>query len=226
MPRPPGRCCTLPWPRPTQPETLRRPPNLADVTPQGPLGRPPSRSVPLGAARLAANDNWSGTTALKNAFSAVGAFPLADDTSRYAALLVSPSIGAYTVTVSGGAGLALIEIYYAGPGLTPRLTNLSARTLVGTGALIAGFVVDGTLADPVLTLCPLGSETVVATSDDWAGTAALKAAFTSVGAFPFSGDTSKDAALVLELPPGAYTATVSGRNNTTGVALVEVYELP
>jgi len=37
---------------------------------------------------------------------------------------------------------------------------------------------------------------------------------------------SKDAALVLELPPGIYTAQVSGVGNTTGVGLVEVYEAP
>ncbi len=36
----------------------------------------------------------------------------------------------------------------------------------------------------------------------------------------------RDAAVVIELPPGAYTAAVSGKQNTTGVALVEVYELP
>jgi len=56
------------------------------------------------------------------------------------------------------------------------------------------------------------------------------AAFTSVGAFALAADTSRDltgdAALAIELPPGAYTATVSGKNNTTGVALAEVYEIP
>jgi hypothetical protein len=207
-------------------------PALGSFGVTGTLADPAVELAPLGAARLAANDNWSGTTALKNAFAAVGAFPLADDTSRDAALLVSPPSGAYTATVSGGSGVALVEVYDAGPGLSPRLTNLSARTLAGTGAnaLIAGFVVDGTLpkrlllravgptlaafgvgntlADPVLTLRPLGNETIVATNDDWSGTPALKAAFTSVGAFALAADTSRDAALILELPPGAYTATV------------------
>ncbi len=225
-------------------------PALGSFGVTGTLADPAVELAPLGAARLATNDNWSGTTALKNAFAAVGAFPLADDTSGDAALLVAPSTGAYTATVSGGAGLALVEIYDAGPGLAPRLTNLSARTLVGTGAdaLIAGFVVDGTLpkrlliravgptlgafgvggtlADPALTLRPLGSENIVATNDDWRGTPALKAAFTSVGAFALATDNSRDAALAIELAPGAYTATVSGKQNTTGVALVEVYELP
>ena len=151
---------------------------------------------------------------------------------------------------NNGTGVALVEVYDSGTGNTPRLTNVSARTQVGTGGdvLIVGFVVSGnvpkklliravgptlgvfgvggTLVDPVLEVRPLGSENIVATNDDWRGTAALKSAFVSVGAFGLSPDTSRDAAIALELPPGAYTATVTGKNNTTGVALVEVYELP
>ncbi len=224
----------------------------------GVLADPAVELAPLGAARLADNDNWSGArpspgaAELSSAFDAVGAFRLPVG-SLDAALLVAPAAGAYTAKVTGaagGTGVALVEVYDAGTGNTPKLTNLSARTQVGVGAdaLIAGFVVNGnvpkklllravgptlgafgvggTLADPVLALRPLGSETVVATNDDWRGTAALKAAFAGVGAFAFADDASRDAALVIELPPGAYTATVSGKNNTTGVALVEVYELP
>ena len=209
--------------------------------------------APLGGASVASNNDWGGTAALKSAFASVGAFALSSDTSKDAALVFSPAPGAYTAKVTGAnatAGVALVEVYDAGSGNSPRLTNVSARTQVGTGAdvLIAGFVVKGTLPkkilirasgpslaafgvggtliDPVLAVRPLGSDTIVAQNDDWAGTAALKAAFTSVGAFAFVGDTSKDAAVAVELPPGAYTATVTGKNNTTGVALVEVYELP
>ena len=53
-----------------------------------------------------------------------------------------------------------------------------------------------------------------------------KAAFTSVGAFQLSADNSRDAAVIATLAPGNYTAQVSGVGNTTGVALVELYELP
>jgi len=45
-----------------------------------------------------------------------------------------------------------------------------------------------------------------------------------VGAFAL-GDGSADCAIVATLPPGAYTAQVSGTNNSTGIALVEIYEL-
>ncbi|MDO8539627.1 MAG: FG-GAP-like repeat-containing protein [Opitutaceae bacterium] len=219
----------------------------------GTLADPFMEIAPLGAANMATNDNWGGTAALKSSFGSVGAFPLSLDNSRDAALVFSPGAGAYTAKVTGivgGTGLALVEVYDTGTGNTPRLTNVSARTQVGTGGdvLIVGFVVSGnvpkklliravgptlgvfgvggTLVDPVLELRPLGSTNIVATNDDWRGTAALKTAFTSVGAFAFAVDASKDAAIAIELPPGAYTATVTGKNNTTGVALIEVYDLP
>ena len=228
-------------------------PTLAAFGLTGTLPDPFVEIAPLNAAKVTENNNWSGTLALKNAFASVGAFPLATDASLDAALVFSPSAGAYTAKITDTAarpGLALVEIYDTGTGNTPKLTNVSARTQVGTGAdaLIVGFVVSGnvpkkfliravgptlgafgvggTLVDPLLDVRPLGSETIVATNDDWRGTPALKAAFTSVGAFALATDTSRDAALAIELPPGAYTATVSGKQNTTGVALVEVYELP
>lgn len=219
----------------------------------GTLADPIVEIAPLGQTNVATNNNWGGTASLKGTFSAVGAFPLANDASADAALVFSPTAGAYTAKVTGPnntTGVALVEVYDAGSGNTPRLTNVSARTQVGVGddALIAGFVVngnvpkklliraigptlgvfgvDGTLGDPVLDVRPLGSENIVATNDDWRGTTALKAAFGSVGAFALAADNSRDAATVIELPPGAYTVTVTGKNSTTGVALVEVYELP
>ena len=49
--------------------------------------------------------------------------------------------------------------------------------------------------------------------------------FAQVGAFALAAD-SKDSALIVTLPPGGYTAQVSGVGGTTGIALVEVYEVP
>jgi hypothetical protein len=54
----------------------------------------------------------------------------------------------------------------------------------------------------------------------------MTGAFAQVGAFALGGGSSRDAALLVTLPPGSYTAQVSGVGNTTGVALIEVYELP
>jgi arabinan endo-1,5-alpha-L-arabinosidase len=135
---------------------------------------------------------------------------------------------------------------------SPRLVNLSARVEVGTGGnvLIAGLViggsaartvlvrasgpaiaaapfdVPGTLPDPVLTLNNLGTGAVVATNSAWGGTADVTTEATSVGAFSWGNPSSEDSAILVTLPPGNYTATVSGASNDTGVALVEVYEVP
>jgi hypothetical protein len=53
----------------------------------------------------------------------------------------------------------------------------------------------------------------------------LLAAFASVGLAPMEAN-SKDAALVVDLPPGGYSVWLTGVNNTTGIGLIEIYELP
>ena len=218
------------------------------------LTDPQLRIFTAGGVQTHFNEDWGGGGTLTAAFSAVGAFAL-PLTSKDAALLAPLAPGAYTaqVTSTAGPGLALLEAYDSDvPPVTARLINLSARTQVGTGdnVLVIGFVITGTaptrlllravgpgltlfgvggvLADPQLRLFNAAG-TVIDTNDDWASTPALAAAhgpaFTQTGAFGLAAG-SKDAALLATLPPGAYTAQVSGVNTTTGVALVEVYEIP
>ena len=149
-------------------------------------------------------------------------------------------------------GVALAEVY-DDDAQSSRLVNISARGFVGPGAsiMIPGFVtttactpapkkflvrgvgpslqqfgVANTLANPTLTIVDSAGKTV-ASNDDWEqnqNIADLRAATTSL-AFPLAPG-SKDAALLIALPPGQYTALVSGVGNTSGVALVEVYEVP
>jgi hypothetical protein len=67
-----------------------------------------------GNTRLQINDNWGGTTELRNAFTQVGAFNLADGSSRDSALLVTLQPGLYSAVLSGvgnTTGVGLIEIY-------------------------------------------------------------------------------------------------------------------
>lgn len=160
----------------------------------------------------------------------------------------------YTVEVSatdGAPGIALAEVYDAElADQTSRLTNVSARGFSGTGenALIPGFViagegaktmlirvvgptlndfgVPGTMADPRLEVIPGGQSFVIAENDNWGGTLELKAAFATTGAFSLSADTSRDAAVLVRLPPGAYTVRPSGVDAGTGEILVEAYEVP
>ena len=80
------------------------------------------------------------------------------------------------------------------------------------------------LADPALTIYQDGK--VVATNEGWANSAAITTAAIQTGAFTLPSG-SKDAAVVITLNPGAYTAQIkSAKNASSGVALIEIYELP
>jgi hypothetical protein len=205
---------------------------------------------------VAMNTGWgSNAAAVTAADSAVGAFALAPG-SHDTALVESLPSGGYTAQLSGEStdtGDALAEIYDATPAgtytvATPRLTNLSARGTVGTGGniLIAGFVIGGSTAKTVLirasgpVLAEFGvtgflpdpklqlfsGSTVLATNVSWAANTQITAVANAVGAFSWGVAGTADSALLVTLPPGAYTAEISGAGGDTGVALVEVYEVP
>ena len=184
-----------------------------------------------------------------------GAFPLPSG-SADAALIMRLDPGAYTVQVTGDAaasGVALVEVYDTStptPGAS-RLINLSTRGQVGNGSdiLIVGVVVGGSAVKKLLirgvgpTLSALGVSGALADprlqlyqgsallreNDNWAETAdssiMLANAATAAGAFALPIG-SKDAGVLVYLNPGNYTAQVSGVGGTTGIALVEVYEVP
>jgi parallel beta-helix repeat protein len=156
----------------------------------------------------------------------------------------------YTAIVRGKnntTGIGLIETYgIVATNYTDisKLGNLSARGFVGTGdkAIIGGFILGGgtehpricvraigpslkvagvtnPLVDPVLELHD-GNGALIATNDDWADVQSddLK----SVGLAP---PDSHESAILTRLESGAYTAVVRGRGNTTGVGLIEIYNL-
>ena len=96
------------------------------------------------------------------------------------------------------------------------------------GPTLATYGVGGVLADPQLELTQAinGANVVVAANDNWAGDAQITSVANTVGAFALSSAASKDATILVTLPPGVYSAKASGVGNTTGVALIEVYEVP
>ena len=155
--------------------------------------------------------------------------------------------------VGGTSGVALVELYDSDPsGSQSRLVNISARALVGTGGdiLIPGFVIEGNvalsllvravgptltdfgvagvLADPVMTIFREVDDTTsepVASNDNWEqypNQPALAVATASNGAFSLSAGGA-DSAILAAFNPGAYTVQISGQNNTTGIALMELY---
>ncbi len=204
----------------------------------------PRLAVFSGSTQGAANDDWAAT--LAPVFSGLGAFALTNG-SKDAALQLNVA-GARTAQISGAAGtggVVLVEVYDAGAGTAQRLVNVSARSQVGTGdnILIAGFVVDGAVAKTLLiravgpTLGAFGvggaltdpkleifsGQTKIVENDNWSTVTEATAA--GVGAFALAA-ASRDAALLVTLPPGQYSAQVAGVAGGTGEALVEVYEVP
>jgi hypothetical protein len=185
----------------------------------------------------------------------VGAFALPRGSKDAALLttLEPGSYTAQVTGLGPTTGVALVEIYDAteSPSAAERqVINLSTRAVAGTGAntLVAGFVVSGRvpkrvlvrgigpglaafgvagpLTDPRLQLFRQDG-TLLASNDDWdsgGNAATVNAAIAQTGAFALA-PVSKDAALVINLPPGGYTVHVSGNGPTPGVALVEVFEV-
>ena len=216
----------------------------------GALGIPGTMADPKltlynGSTALVTNNNWAGDTAVATATAALGAFAFPSAASLDAALVASID-GGRTAQVSGPAGgTVIVEAYDAGTGNATRLTNLSALNQVTTAnRLIAGFTIDGTGSKQVLIravgpgLTTLGvpgalsaprlelynsSQVLTHSNEAWASS--LSTTFGAVGAFPLTVG-SKDAALLVTLPAGGYTVQVSGVAGASGLAIIEVYEVP
>jgi hypothetical protein len=174
---------------------------------------------------------------------------------RESAIIAVLPPGNYTAIVRGvnnTVGVALVEVYDLIGDTGSLLGNVSTRSFVQTEAdvMIGGFIVQGTgpkrvvvraigpeltqhgvpnpLADPTLELYN-ATGAVIASNDNWM-TTVLGGIITSdqVQDIRDSGHAPTDpreSAIIATLPPGNYTAIVRGVNNTTGVGLVEVYDL-
>ncbi len=213
----------------------------------------PKLSLYSGSVMTATNDDWAldaNAPEIANTGAILGAFSLRE-ASTDSAMLANLGAGAYTVQVGGKdgeTGVALVEVYDAASDNAASLVNLSVRTFVVAGGeapnlgfVVAGntpkrvliravgptlgaFGVSGTLDDPQLELFKNGVR--VGLNDNWEGDAALSATFASVGAFGLTDVNSKDAVMLVTLEPGAYTVVASGVGGSTGIALVEVYDVP
>lgn len=213
----------------------------------------PGLTLYQGATTIGSNDDWGSApnaAQIVTTSKALYAFDLPAG-SKDAVLLPTLNDGGYTAQILGAGattGLAMVELYDANPGNAARLANVSARTHVGTGdsILIAGFVVSGTrplkllirgigprlasfgvanaLLDPQIEL--FSGATRIASNNDWGSASNVSevvSASERLYAFALPAG-SKDAVLLQSLNPGSYTVQISGVNQTTGVALVEVYD--
>ena len=199
-------------------------------------------------AIIAFNNDWqdSQKTEIQNT-------GLAPSNSKEAAMVQTLSPGAYTAIVKGNGntnntGVALVEVYDVDPGSSSILTNISTRGLVGLGdnVMIGGqivgrglgannagsvkvllraigpslsaFGISGTLQDPMLELHD-GNGALVTSNDDW------KEHQSEIEGTGLAPNDDRESAILAILTKGNYTAIVRGKNNTTGVALIEAYKV-
>ncbi len=228
----------------TQPEQMllrASGPSLGTAGVKGSMQDPMLELYDSSGVMISQNDDWqSGGQA-----ASITAAGLAPNNSAEAALVATLQPGVYTAMVRGRnntQGVALVEGYELdAPG--SRLVNLSTRGRIGVGdeVLIGGIILQGTankrvilravgpslagaiagaLADPVLEVYNSSGQ-LVASNDNWT-TSAQSA---EIGATGLAPSNPLESAVVTVLAPGGYTAIVHGANGSTGIGVVEVYDL-
>ncbi|MGI8481653.1 MAG: NF038122 family metalloprotease [Chthoniobacterales bacterium] len=200
----------------------------------------PVLELKSGSSLITSNDNWKDTQ--ETEIQASGVAPLNNFESAIVATLPP---AAYTAIVSGKnatLGVGLVEVYDLNQAADSKLANISTRGLVQTGSnvMIGGFILGGEsanahilvraigpslssiairLADPTLELRDANGG-LIRSNDNWKDSQQAEIQATTI---PPTNDL--ESAIVTSLPPGAFTAIVAGKNGTSGVGLVEVYNL-
>jgi sugar lactone lactonase YvrE len=193
------------------------------------------------------NDNWKFDDATGQSQDAtIRATTIPPFNDLESAMVVTLPPGNYTSVVSGkagGQGIALVEVYDLDESSPSKLANISTRGFVdrGDNVMIGGFIIgpatrgsnrvvvrglgpslpfSTALQDPVLQLRDSNGANII-NNDNWADDANA-ADIRAVGLDP---KDPRESALLRSLPPGTYTAILSGKAATTGIGLIEVYNL-
>jgi glucose/arabinose dehydrogenase len=218
-------------------------PTLANFGVLGPLADPIIHLNRGDGSLVMVNDNWKNTQQAE-----ITAAGLAPPDDREAALIATLPAGNYTAIVSGkngGTGVTLAEVYDLDQAVDSRLANISTRATVGTGTdvLIGGFItgskigatrvairalgpslqqfgIANPLPDPRLELRDANGA-LLASNDNWQSDAGQAALITGYGLAP---PNSVESAIAISLAPAPYTAIVTGKNNQTGIGLIEIYD--
>jgi hypothetical protein len=218
-------------------------PSLQQLGVPNALADPVLELYASGSSPFAVNNNWRDTQEAQ--IKATG-IPPANDLEAAIDTTLTP--GNYTAIVRGNnsnTGVALVEVYDLNQA-AGKLANISTRALVGTGEdiAIAGFIlgnndgldqvvirgigpslasagVKNPLPNPALELRN-GDGVLLVANNDWQDDPAQVATLMAAGLAP---SDDRESAIATTLPPGSYTALLAGENNSTGIGLVEVYNL-
>jgi len=218
-------------------------PSLANFGVSGPLADPILQLNRGDGSLVMVNDNWKNTQQAQ-----ITEAGLAPSNDREAALIATLPAGNYTAIVSGkngGTGVTLAEVYDLDQAADSRLANISTRAPIGTGSnvLIGGFItgskigatrvairalgpslqqfgIANSLPDPRLELHGANGA-LLAANDNWQSDATQAALITGYGLAP---PNNLESAIAISLALGRYTAIVTGKNNQTGIGLIEIYD--
>jgi phospholipase/lecithinase/hemolysin len=215
--------------------------NVAGVPVTGRLADP-TLELYQGDTLITSNDNWKQSQQAE-----IAATGIAPSNDLESAILQTLAPGNYTAVLRGAnntTGIGLVEAYDLTAAANSTLANISTRGAVGTddNVLIGGFIVGSgdnatvvirgigpslaqsnianPLADPTLDLYDANGA-AIANDDNWQDKG-QQGAISATGLAP---GNNLEAAMIKSLPPGNYTAIVRGKNGTTGVGLVEIYNI-
>jgi hypothetical protein len=218
-------------------------PSLGAAGVQGALDDP-TLELHSGANVVATNDNWQ-----DNQTGEIQGTGIPPTDPRESAIVQTLDPGEYTAVLSGSGGttgVGLVEAFDLDQSVPSKLANISTRGFVGTqdSVLIGGFIigpsnggmphvivraigpsltgkgVQGALDDPMLELHD-GEGNTLNTNDDWQQN--QQAEIEATGVPPTD---PRECAIVARLAPGNYTGVVRGKNDATGIGLVEVFNIP
>ena len=211
----------------------------------------PTLELHRGNTTLATNDNWKIRSDGMSQQAQVEATGLAPTNNFESAIVTTLNPGAYTAILRGKnnfTGIGLIEVYDLAPTTNAKFFDISTRGLVSTGnnAMIGGFVVGagngfgetvvvraigpsltsagivGALRDPTLELHDQNGA-LITTNDNWKiNDQSHQSQEAEVRASGLQPMNDLESVIVTSLAPGLYTAIVRGKNNTSGVALVDL----
>jgi hypothetical protein len=201
-----------------------------------------------GNTLLASNDNWKIGSDGSSQQAQIEGTTIPPSNDLESAILRTLAPGSYTAVLRGKnnlTGIGVVEGYDLDQAANSKLANIATRGFVDSddnvmiGGLIVGghhgsgarvlvraigpsltaFGVPGALSDPMVELRDENGSNV-GDNDDW-----KEAQQASIEATSLAPKDDRESAILTALPAGNYTAIVRGKNNTTGVGLVEVYNV-
>ena len=223
-------------------------PSTAQLGVAGPLQDPILELFNGSGVTIATNDNWRDTQ--QSEIEATGTAP---SDARESAILQTLPPGEYTAAVKGKndtTGVGLVEVFDLAPAANAQLANISTRSFVdgGENVMIGGFIVGGgegtngagsarvlirgigpslaskgitnALQDPELVLVN-GNGDAIGFNDNW-----KQAQQGEIEATGIPPTDDREPSIIASLAQGNYTAVLRGRNGTTGVGIIEAYDLP